>query len=391
MVVDAWWRAAVDAACDRTREAPHRGRDEVELLLDGWYRLLGLQPPHRVIWVEDPSEVRPIVAAISAGARARGGDGLHVVDASLAISHAGDGVPALVVDEIIDAVVGEASSTAEPSFRDVFGRVVTELHRDLVDAVGPDVLDAIAQRAFQRAGSMRADRVLLLGDLLGWYRPGEDAAWLRPIPVRWFSPEMIDALAESGVAGMAAWRGWAKLVRSVLSVWAFRGIAVLCPPPIGYAVDPQGRPHSEDGPALRWESSWEVFAWHGTVVPRSLIEQPWPARSILHTRNAEVRRCAIERLGWDRFVADLDLVQVGDAVPDPGNPGHTLALFEVPRGILDQRPSRVLLCTNATVERDGTRRQYGLEVPPLISDPISAAAWTFGIDPYDYLTLTTAT
>ncbi len=31
------------------------------------------------------------------------------------------------------------------------------------------------------------------------------------------------------------------------------------------------------------------------------------------------------------------------------------------------------------LERDGTRRAYGLTVPADISDPVHAAAWTFNI------------
>lgn len=45
---------------------------------------------------------------------------------------------------------------------------------------------------------------------------------------------------------------------------------------------------------------------------------------------------------------------------------------------------RVLLCTNGTVERDGTRRRFGLTVPADCADPIEAAAWTYGLTPTQY-------
>lgn len=44
---------------------------------------------------------------------------------------------------------------------------------------------------------------------------------------------------------------------------------------------------------------------------------------------------------------------------------------------LYDEPVRVLLCTNGSVERDGTRRKFGLTIPASIDDPIHAAAWTF--------------
>ena len=80
------------------------------------------------------------------------------------------------------------------------------------------------------------------------------------------------------------------------------------------------------------------------------------------------------------------LARVGDPVPDPGNPGQELALYDVPERIYGDADVRVLLCTNGTVERDGTRRRFGLTVPADITDPIAAAAWGYGITPHLYAT-----
>jgi hypothetical protein len=149
------------------------------------------------------------------------------------------------------------------------------------------------------------------------------------------------------------------------------------------------RLHCEDGPALTFRDGWEVYSWHGTRVPRGLIMGEWSTSDILREENAEIRRCAIERMGWDRFVAEAELSQVGDTLEDPGNPGQTIALYDVPEQIYDEAV-RVLLCTNATVESDGTRRRFGLTVPANINDPISAAAWTFDVDPETYRQLARA-
>jgi hypothetical protein len=126
-----------------------------------------------------------------------------------------------------------------------------------------------------------------------------------------------------------------------------------------------------------------LYYWHGTRVPQDLIDGRWTSADILREANAEIRRCGIERMGWDRFVVDARLTPVGAPAPDPGNPGHHLVLYDVPEQLFDE-PVRVLLATNGTVERDGTRRRFGLTVPANIRTPLDAAAWTYGLSSDDY-------
>ena len=113
---------------------------------------------------------------------------------------------------------------------------------------------------------------------------------------------------------------------------------------------------------------------------QDLIEGRWDTARILREYNAGIRRCAIERLGWDRFITDANACSSRPARAGPRQPRHMLALYDLPERIYDA-PVRVLLCTNATPERDGQRRRFGLTVPASITDPVSAAAWTFGLGP----------
>jgi hypothetical protein len=149
------------------------------------------------------------------------------------------------------------------------------------------------------------------------------------------------------------------------------------------------RLHHDSGPAIRWADGWAIHFWHGTRVPAHLIETGWDAARILAEPNTAIRRCAIELLGWDRFVEDAGF-RLRDAAPDPANPGQWLRLYDVPRTVLTQR-ARVLLCTNATRERDGTRRSFGLTVPTDCRSALTAAAWTFDIPEADYTNLARAT
>jgi uncharacterized protein DUF6745 len=135
--------------------------------------------------------------------------------------------------------------------------------------------------------------------------------------------------------------------------------------------------HCEDGPAVVWPDDTRVYSWHGTLVPRDLIEGNWTVERIFREPNTEIRRCAIEKMGWPEFIVKAGLKQVGKPKPDPGNPGFDLTLYDIPEQIFEQ-PVRVLLCANASLELDGTRRRFGLTVPAEIDDPVAAAAWTFG-------------
>ncbi len=166
--------------------------------------------------------------------------------------------------------------------------------------------------------------------------------------------------------------------------WPMRGAVVMTERPTALNRDQQGRLHGEAGPALAYADGYTGFWWHGVRVPADLVEgDGWEPQRILAERNTEIRRCAIEKRGWDRFVADADLAQVGRTVPDPGNPGGELALYDVPAAIYDE-PVKVLLARNGTRERDGSYRRFGLTVPASITDPIAAAAWTYDLNPSDY-------
>ena len=210
--------------------------------------------------------------------------------------------------------------------------------------------------------------------------PWWDAYWLAyytcALPLADLSSARLTALAEA--QEQVGW--W----------WPMQGAVVLTERPTQLHRDAQGRFHHETGPAVVWADGYTLHSWHGVTVPPDLIEEGWDTERILQEPNAEVRRCAIERRGWDWFVTAAGLSQVGVTVPDPGNPGQELALYDIPEQVYDE-PVRVLLCTNGTVERDGERRRFGLTVPASIGDPVAAAGWTFNLTPSQYRRLERAT
>ena len=115
------------------------------------------------------------------------------------------------------------------------------------------------------------------------------------------------------------------------------------------------RLHHSDRAAVRFGDGAQVHVLHGTVVPEWVVLNP-TVQQIHAEPNVEVRRCAIERLGWDAYVEQAGLDLVATAL-DPGNSGSDLCLYDMPRRGWDA-PPRVLLVVNGSLEPDGLRR-YG--------------------------------
>ena len=156
-----------------------------------------------------------------------------------------------------------------------------------------------------------------------------------------------------------------------------RGAVIMSGRPSALHRDADGQLHCESGPALAYPDGWGFHAWHGRRVEPWVVEEPTPERIAAET-NVEIRRCAIESLGWDRFIDQAQLMHVGMRAMDPGNPDQYLTLYDVPERLWGSQ-IRLLLCTNGSAERDGNRRRYGLTVPAHIQDPLEAAAWTAGL------------
>jgi hypothetical protein len=181
-------------------------------------------------------------------------------------------------------------------------------------------------------------------------------------------------------------RGLLQVARSAGEWWPMRDSVILTERPTELHRDAQGRLHHPTGPAVRYPDGWRLWAWHGVSVPRELIEEDLSVSRAVSLRNSEQRRCAVERLagrsGWHRIVTEAGWPQVGREVPDPGNPGQVLSLWCVERLYDDHL--HLLLMTNGTVERDGTRREFGELVPGSIRDPVHAAAWQIGLTSGQY-------
>lgn len=180
------------------------------------------------------------------------------------------------------------------------------------------------------------------------------------------------------------------LARSCGWWWPYQHVCIVAERPAMVRTETPGgawvQLHCPDGPAVLFRDGWSVHAWHGTRVPATLVENGWDVAAILAEPNVEIRRCAIEKLGWDEF--ERHLIAVASA-PDPGNPGQLLTLYDVPAGLRDNYRGavRLLLCSNGTPEPDGAGRRFGLTVPPHHTDPVAAAAESYGWSREEYASL----
>lgn len=166
-------------------------------------------------------------------------------------------------------------------------------------------------------------------------------------------------------------------------------VAFMTDRPTVLTRDAQARLHGPHAAAIEYADGYTLNAWHGTRLPADFHTKDWTLEAVMQETNTEVRRCAIESTGWDRFIAESGMEPVGTPVPDPGNEPFELALYDLPKALdgLYTDKARVLLCTNGTIERDGTRHRYGLIVPAWHDNPIAAAADLYGVTSDQYAAL----
>jgi hypothetical protein len=269
---------------------------------------------------------------------------------------------------------------AVPEPRALGAAVDRRIYREVFYQLCPAVF-----RAIDLAIDLPVELAVLRSIPMGWSRAPLDHSYSWPIIAAFFRDEVKLPLTDG------LWQRSRAYQDALLTRWwwATRDFVMVCDRPAELHIESGDRLHNGSGPAIRWADGWGVYFWHGTQVPADLIETGWAPEQILAELDPAIRRCAIERIGWDRFVTAAQLAEL-DRIPDPGNPGQLLRLYDVPGRGLNSR-IRVLLCTNATRECSGDRRSYGLAVPPDCPSALAGAAWSFDLAEAEYANLARAT
>ena len=336
---DEWMRAALS-----TQPA---SRQEAETAARNAYTAAGLPTPPVQIWMDSP------IGAIRAAAM---------------ISQPGDPLRPQLWGQLWGRLRGQFRERLGNQFRERLGN---QLGNQLWDQLGNQLGDQLGKQLWGQLWDElgNADRGALRGSLGTWIDPywmalHQCTAAIVPLPAH----GRLDAVA----AAVRSCGWWIPL----------RGASIMAGRPVTLRTEAPGlRLHCPDGPAIEWADGYALHAWHGTRVPPSLISGDWDLTRILREPNSEIRRCAIEKTGWDRLESQLGAPVA--CCPDPGNPGRTLALYDAPDGLYDT-PVRLVLMTNGSPDRSGAQRRYGETVAAEISDPLTAQAWAYGIPAETY-------
>ena len=143
--------------------------------------------------------------------------------------------------------------------------------------------------------------------------------------------------------------------------------------PIAIKFDDQRRLHCQDGPAIEYADGFTVYSWHGVRIPGEWITNPesLTAEKALQLENAELRRSAIEILGWDTIISLLN----GRVIDEDEDP-LIGTLLEVQHESIGREKFLRVQC--------GTGRTFAIPVPPEMKTAIQANAWTYGMAANDY-------
>ena len=214
--------------------------------------------------------------------------------------------------------------------------------------------------------------------------PGSDY-WLPPSPVaRWLVDALIWSSAPAPFDYAAAIARWREACTAIVDAyeaglgffWVLVDWIVAVPRPALSLVD--GVLHNAAGPAISWPGGERHWFWRGARVLQRVVEEPesLTASDVHGEQNLEVRRVMLERMGFDRYVREG-----GGSVIDEDEYGRLWWCDP-----LSEEPAPLVFVEveNATREPDGSARRYLLRVPPTVSTPHEAVAWSFGLSASQY-------
>jgi hypothetical protein len=268
------------------------------------------------------------------------------------------------------AVVASLGSGSPPPLGNHARSRIVASRADAFSPLTPPLPDSSVDAGMRTGGEAEAvarvrwaARRTAVHRLRGEWFGGRDAWVARATFLAERGDERLSGFAATGPAG---W--W----------WPHTRFVLIGEPPVELRTETAGgivRLHSPDGPAVRWSDGYGLHFWHGVHLPAALAQPRVDVARIHRHPNTEVRRAAIERLGWATYVERAGWHLIATA-PDPGNKPHELALYADPRNRL--AGVRVLVMTNGSPDRSGRPLKYAETVPAAFDDPIEAAAWQYG-------------
>jgi hypothetical protein len=325
------------------------------------YEAAGLPPPQRIEWSASP--IATEVARKNLW---------HRFDP-------GPSVKVRIVDEVIRAVETRVEERVPVRIR-----VAAKNELDI-------------EPRFSSASSALSDAFAAETARVGWGISGRTRSLLRrlrgdrPSPFagfqdsRWLCHESIGVLAKNAFlhdvcgyqAETSALAGLRRIAETAGAMVPHQRVCWLSERHVKFERDPNGRLHCATGPAVLYPDKWCYHAWKGVAVPKWIIENSHRicSRTIDNERDPIIRRCMIDIMTPERYISTGAARRV--AVDTAGilwrknwhNWWDAWAAVEV---------------VNGTLEPDGTRKRYYLQVPPEMRTPTEAVAWTYGMSAARY-------
>jgi len=362
---DEWIRRGLATGpCDRA---------VIEAAVKKMYRGAGKKEPGIIIWVESP-----LGGCLAAGLLSNPSVGTSVGDSVGASVRAsvwtsgGDSVGDSVWDSVWTSVRASVGDSVRAS-------VWTSVRDSVWDSVWTSVRDSVGDSVWTSGGDSVGDQI---------YRAcygQHDANW-----VAW-ARFLQDVGANVGSSDHELWLRAMDEMTDTSWWWPFEKAVILSERPLTLTRDAQGRLHSTTGQAIGYSDGWGVWAVHGVRVPQWVVEQPEliTPEKILAEQNQEIRRVMVEQMpgGWQHFV-DMAKLKLIDECPDPGNPPYMVRLYSLPAALGSHK---LIIVNNATIERDGSRRSYGITVSANCKTAMEGASSTFGLSVDQYKELARAT
>ena len=139
--------------------------------------------------------------------------------------------------------------------------------------------------------------------------------------------------------------------------------------------------HCDDGPAIAYRDGAEYYAWQGLAVPKILIigHEHLSIRKVLRMPTWGMRKLALHRYGTERFLRDSNA-----RVIHSDDFGILYRAKFTNSKVEGENRMAVVKVINATPEKDGSFRDYFLQVPPEMKTAREAVAWTFGLGNREY-------
>jgi hypothetical protein len=182
--------------------------------------------------------------------------------------------------------------------------------------------------------------------------------------------------------------GLIQAVSSSGFIWIRPDKVIFCDRPEIAKYDDRGRPHCEDGPALKYRDGYTYYAIHGIPVPEKYILTPTDQidfGDVIKEENSAVRMAVIEKFGFRRLMDTVKYRRISEAN------GNALLEFALPvtrarsywKGNMRFRVLHVKW-RDKTGEKETVlpvprlASQFGEDCPENVNDCEQVRRWTLG-------------